>query len=275
MTVAKRPVVTAELSTSVYDVVRIMSREGFRRIPIVEPRSDVFQGIITSTDIVDYLGGGPKFNIIQRELSGSFFKAINAPAKFIMQPNAPTVEDSATIRHAIELMQRHEVGGLPIVDNSSRVLAIVTERDMLAVFAEKAKEMRVDALMTRNVITGSDKTTILEAEKEMVDKGFRRLPLIAEGRLVGVVTAMDIVRFFGSGEVFQHLRSGTILQVLQTPALQIGSTRLVTTTQESKAAQAAGVMIERRVGALLVVEDEKLVGMLTERDFFKLASRAS
>jgi CBS domain-containing protein len=81
---------------------------------------------------------------------------------------------------------------------------------------------------------------------------------------------MDIVRFFGSGEVFQHLRSGTILQVLQTPALQIGTKKLVAISPNADADEAARTMKEGNVGALLVVDSERLVGILTERDFFKL-----
>jgi CBS domain-containing protein len=81
---------------------------------------------------------------------------------------------------------------------------------------------------------------------------------------------MDIVRFFGSGEVFQHLRSGTMVQVLQTPALQIGTRKLITISPDADVNEAARTMKERNVGALLVVDEEKLVGMLTERDFFKL-----
>jgi CBS domain-containing protein len=273
MTIAKGPVITAALTTSVYDVVHIMAEEGFRRIPIVDPRTKTLQGIVTSTDIVDYLGGGRKFEIIQRELNGSFFKAINEPVKSIMRPNPPTVEDVATINRAIELMKQHRVGGLPVVDIANRVLAIVTEKDLLSVFGRKARGVRVEALMTKEVVTGNGETTIIEAEREMVEKSFRRLPLVSEGRLVGIITAMDIVRFFGSGEVFQHLRSGTILQVLQTPALQIGTKKLVTTSQNADATEAARTMNERNVGALPVVDDEKLVGMLTERDFFKLALR--
>ena len=271
MTIAKGPVITAALTTSVYDVVHIMAEEGFRRIPIVDPRTKTLQGIVTSTDIVDYLGGGRKFEIIQRELNGSFFKAINEPVKSIMRPNPPTVEDVATINRAIELMKQHRVGGLPVVDIANRVLAIVTEKDLLSVFGRKARGVRVEALMTKEVVTGNGETTIIEAEREMVEKSFRRLPLVSEGRLVGIITAMDIVRFFGSGEVFQRLRSGTILQVLQTPALEIGTKKLVTTSQNADATEAARTMNERNVGALPVVDDEKLVGMLTERDFFKLA----
>jgi CBS domain-containing protein len=274
MTIAKCPVITATLTTSVYDVVHIMAKEGFRRIPIVDPRTGTLQGIVTSTDIVDYLGGGRKFEIIQRELDGSFFKAINEPVKSIMRPNPPAVEDVATIGSTIELMKQHGVGGLPVLDNANRVLAIVTEKDLLAIFEGRARGIKVLALMTKKVSTGTGETTIIEAEREMVGKSFRRLPLVSEGRLVGIVTAMDIVRFFGSGEVFQHLRSGTILHVLQTPALQIGVKKLITISQDADVTEAARTMKERNVGALLVVDDEKLVGMLTERDFFKLASRS-
>jgi len=274
MTIAKRPVITVALTTSVYDVVQIMTKEGFRRIPIVDPRTRALQGIVTSTDIVDYLGGGRKFEIIERDLNGSFFKAINEPVKSIMRPNPPTVRDVATIVSAIELMEQHGVGGLPVVDNVNKVLAIVTEKDLLGVFEGRVKGVKVAALMTRKVVAGTGETTIIEAGREMVGKSFRRLPLVTDGRLVGIVTAMDIVRFFGSGEVFQHLRSGTILQVLQTPAAQIGTKKLVTTSQDADVTEAARTMKERDVGALLVVDDEKLVGMLTERDFFKLTSLA-
>jgi CBS domain-containing protein len=273
MTLAKSPVITASLTTSVYDIVHIMAGEGFRRIPIVDLRTKQLQGIVTSTDIVDYLGGGKKFEIIQRQLNGSFFKAINEPVKSIMLSNPPAVRNDATIRHAIELMKQHGVGGLPVVDRMNRILAIITERDMLSVFSGKGQGVKVAALMTENVVTATLETTIAEAAREMVGKSFRRLPIISQGKLEGIVTAMDIVRFFGSGEVFQHLRSGTILQVLQTPAAQIGTKKLVTTSQDADVTEAARTMKERDVGALLVVDDEKLVGMLTERDFFKLASR--
>jgi CBS domain-containing protein len=274
MTIAKCPVITASLTTSVYDIVHVMAREGFRRIPIVDVRTERLQGIVTSTDIVDYLGGGKKFQIIQQKFNGSFFKAINEPAKSIMRPNPPAVENVATIGRAIELMKQHGVGGLPIVDNADRVLAIVTERDLLRVFEGKARGVKVAALMTEKVVTATSETTIIEAEKEMVEKSFRRLPLVSGGRLGGIVTAMDIVRFFGSGEVFQHLRSGTILQVLQTPALQIGTKKLVAISPNANADEAARTMKERNVGALLVVDDERLVGILTERDFFKLIAGA-
>lgn len=272
MTIAKQPIATASLTTSVYDVVHIMAREGFRRLPIVDPKTRTLQGIVTSSDIVDYLGGGRKFEIIQQKFNGSFFKAINEPVKSIMRPNPPAVENTATISRAVDLMKQYGVGGLPVVDAVNRALAIVTERDLLGVFEQKARGVKVAALMTEKVVVADSETTIIEAEKKMVEKSFRRLPLVSQDRLAGIVTAMDIVRFFGSGEVFQNLRSGAIIQVLQTPALRIGTRELVVISPNANVDEAARTMKERSVGALPVVDGERLVGILTERDFFKLVN---
>ncbi len=269
MTIAKQPVVTASLTTSVYDVVHIMAKNGFRRIPIVDPGTKRLQGIVTSRDIVNYLGGGEKFQIIQQKFKGSFFKAINEPVKSIATPNPPSVNITATIGDAIKLMKQHNVGGLPIVDGSNLVWAIITERDMLKIFKGKISGLKVSDFMTKNVVTATPKTTIFETERLMIEKGFRRLPIVSEGKLVGIVTAMDVVRFFGEGEVFQHLRSGTILQVLQTPALEIGAKNVVTIAPDADLGEAARIMNEKNVGALLVVDSGRLVGIITERDFFK------
>jgi CBS domain-containing protein len=270
MVVAHSPVVTASLTTSIYDIVHIMAREGFRRIPIVDPGTGKLQGIVTSTDIVDYFGGGEKFHIVQQKFGGAFFKAINEPVKSILTANPPFVPRTATIADAIRLMKERKVGGLPIVNDSSQVEAIITERDLLRIFKAKIALGIVSDLMTSSVITAPAEISILNAEKMMVEKSFRRLPLLDGEHVVGLVTAMDIVRFFGSGDVFSHLRSGTILQVLETPVIDVGVKQLVTTEPSTDLAEAAEVMTTQNIGSLLVIDEGKLKGILTERDFLKL-----
>jgi CBS domain-containing protein len=124
--------------------------------------------------------------------------------------------------------------------------------------------------MSTNVITITPQTSIFQAEKTMVEKGFRRLPLVSEGKLAGIMTVMDILKFFGTSHVFQHLKSGTIMQVLQMPAEEIATKKLVTIAPEATLGKAAQLMEENNIGALPVIEDERLVGIITERDFFKV-----
>jgi CBS domain-containing protein len=247
-----------------------MVKEGFRRIPIVDSGTNRLRGVVTASDIVDYLGGGSKYQIIHRDYSGNFFKAINDPVKRIMTRKVISVQTSAKISEAIDVMVARNVGGLPIIDNESRVQAIVTERDILTIFRGMIRGAKVSDVMSLNVISGLPETPILDAEKIMIGNGFRRLPLLSNDKLVGIVTVMDILRFFGSGTVFQHLRSGTLNQVLQTPLSTIAVKDVVTVDSDMDIGEAAQLMWDRNLGALPVTEDEKLVGIITERDFFKL-----
>ena len=268
--IAKSPVITMAPTTPIHDAIKIMSKEGFRRIPIADPGTKTLAGIVTATDMVDYLGGGKKFEIIQQKFAGNLFKAINEPIKLIMTQKVFSVKTSAKISEAIQLMKEKNVGGLPVVDEENHVRAIITERDIAHMFADRISGVKVSQLMTGKVITALPKTTIFEAEKTMIMQGFRRLPIVAEGKVVGIITAMDIIRFFGSGEIFKHLQSGAITQVLNTPALEIATKTVATIEPEADVGQAAKIMREKNLGALPVVQNEKLVGIITERDFFKI-----
>jgi CBS domain-containing protein len=268
--VAKSPVVTMAPTTPIYDGIQIMTKEGFRRIPIANPGTRTLEGIVTATDIIDYLGGGKKFQIIQKKFAGNIFKAINEPIKLIMIKKVVSVKTSAKISKAIELMTQQNLGGLPVVDDKNRVKAIITERDIANMFADRISGVTVARLMSEEVVTAIPKTTIFEAARTMTTQGFRRLPIISEDKVVGIITAMDIIRFFGSGKVFQYLKSGTIIQVLNTPAFEIATKDVATIEPDVDVGQAAKIMQEKNIGALPVVKNGKLVGIITERDFFKI-----
>jgi CBS domain-containing protein len=268
--VAKSPVVTMAPTTPIYDAIQIMAKEGFRRIPITNPGTKALEGIITATDIVDYLGGGEKFEIIQQKFGGNVFKGINEPVRLVMTKNVVSARTSTKISEAIELMKEKNLGGLPVVDNENHVRAIITERDIANLFADKISNVKVSELMSEKVVTALPTTTIFEAEKTMVTQGFRRLPIISNGKVIGIITTMDIIRFFGSGRVFAYLRSGTIIQVLNTPALEIATKEVSAIGPDADVGQAAKIMRDKNIGAIPVAANEKLLGIITERDFFRI-----
>jgi CBS domain-containing protein len=270
LSIARTAVVTMAPTTPIYDAIQMMTKEGFRRIPIANPGTQALEGIVTATDIIDYLGGGKKFEIISRKFGGNIFKAINEPIRLIMTQKVVSVGSTAKISDAIGLMTEKNLGGLPVVDDDNHVRAIITERDIAILFADRLSGVTVAQLMSENVVTALSKTTIFEAERSMTTRGFRRLPIISDGKVVGIITTMDVIRFFGSGEVFKHLRSGTIIQVLNTPALTIASKEVSTIEPDADVGQAAKIMRDKDLGAVPVVKDDKLVGIITERDFFKI-----
>jgi len=187
-----------------------------------------------------------------------------------MTQKVVSVKTSTKISEAIRLMKEHNLGGLPVIDNRNRVRAIITERDIVDMFSERISGVSVVELMSRKVVTALPTTTIFEAAKTMTRRGFRRLPIVSENKVVGIVTVMDILRFFGSGQVFKHLRSGTIVQVLNTHIPEIATEEVTTIEPDADVGQAARKMQEKSIGALPVVEDGKLVGIITERDLFKI-----
>jgi CBS domain-containing protein len=270
LSIAKGPVKVAAPTMPIYDAVQMMAKEGFRRLPIANPGTRHLEGIITATDVIDYLGGGQKFEIIQQKYGGNFFKAINEPVKLIMTQKVVSVRATAKIDDAIDKMKKSNLGGLPIVDENDSVKGIITERDIAGLFADRMSGVRVSQLMSQDVVTALPRTTVFECEKTMATQGFRRLPIVSDGKVLGIITTMDIIRFFGSGEVFKHLRSDTIIQVLNTLALEIATKPVSTIEPEADVGQAAKIMHEKDIGAVPVVKSGKLVGIITERDFFKL-----
>jgi len=270
MNIAKTRVVTMAPTTRVYDAVQIMSKQGFRRIPVSDPGTKRLLGIVTATDIANYFGGGDKFQIIQQKYEGNFYKAINEPIRTVMTHNALSVLVTADLKEAISLMIEHNVGGLPVVDDEGKIWAIITERDIIDLFMGRISGVKVEEEMSTKTLTTRPSTTIFEAARIMTTQGFRRLPIVSNKKLVGIMTVMDIVRYFGSKDVFEHLRAGTITQVLQTPIMEIATEKVVTVGPRADIGIAAQLMRENKIGALPVVDDEKLVGIITERDFFKV-----
>ena len=270
MTIAKSPVVTMAPTTPVYDAIKIMVKEGFRRMPLVDPGTKKLRGVVTASDVIDYLGGGEKFQLIQKKYAGNFFKAINEPIKSLVTPRVISIPTTAKISDAIEMMKEHKTGGLSVVDEHGHVWAIVTEKDILTLFSGKIRGAKVADFMSKKLVTAKPEISIIEAEKVMIKHGFRRLPIVSDSEFVGLATIRSILRFFGSGEVFKHLRSGTINQVLQTSVLEVTMKNVATIDPNADIGEAAKIMEEKNVGSLPVVANEKLVGIITERDFFKL-----
>ncbi|MCZ2856050.1 MAG: CBS domain-containing protein [Candidatus Bathyarchaeota archaeon] len=270
MTIATSPVVTMAPTTPIQDAIEIMVQKGFRRIPIADPGTQRLRGIITATDLVNYLGGGEKYQLIQRKYSGNFYKAINEPVRSIMTTDVFWISTSAKIHDALRLMKKHNVGGLPVVDDEKHVWAIVTERDIAFMFTGRISGAKVSDVMTKKVVTTAPRISIYEAARLMIERGFRRLPVVLDGKFVGLASVRTILRFFGSSEVFKHLQSRAMAQVLQTSVLEVTRKNVVTIEPNADVGEAAKLLQDNDVGSLPVVENERLVGIITERDFFKL-----
>jgi predicted transcriptional regulator len=116
-----------------------------------------------------------------------------------MVENVVTVKPNDTVKKAAELMNLHEISSLIVVD-SEKPVGIITERDMLSRVLNKSKittEATVKEIMSKPVVTASPDMRAGDAAKLMIQRNIKKLPIVENGRLVGLVSLTDLIRTEG------------------------------------------------------------------------------
>ncbi len=265
LSIATSRVITIGKTASIKDAASLMAKNNIRRLPVVDAGTNKLVGILGVTDILDFLGGGDKHKLMERE---QLAKAVNEPVRKIMEERVKSINGDMEIEVAMKFLVRTKVGGAPIVDNNEVVVGIVSERDFVRTIAGKQTGIFAKDVMTRKLILGSTGMTIEDASKAMLRNGFRRLPVVQKGKLVGIVTAMDILRALASGKVFDTSSFGLRID-------RIMEKKVVTTERNRDIGDLSAIVSSRGIGAFPVLDNpghptyEELVGLVTERDILK------
>ncbi|MFP4654945.1 MAG: CBS domain-containing protein [Methanohalobium sp.] len=269
MAIAKRDVITFPPTTTIMGAIKTMMKKGFRRIPVTDAGTNRLEGIVTSVDIINFMGGGDKNLLVENHYNGNLMAAINAEIREIMEDDITYLHDTGSIKDALDIMNTKNIGGLPIVDDDNRVCAICTERDLLQFIDGVYTNKTVGEYMSKDVMKVKSDTSIEEAAKIMMNEGFRRLPVVRDSILLGIVTATNIMNYLGSGKAFEKLITGNVHEPLNEPISSLITKDVVWTTSDIDLGKAAGFMQENNVGSLPVIDNGKFIGIITERDFLK------
>ena len=134
--------------------------------------------------------------------------------------------------------------------------------------------MRVKDLMTRTPITTAPPTAVLDARQTMLRERIRHLLVVENGQLLGIVTDRDIrlnlpspATSLSVWEINHLLARLTVSQVM--------SKYVITVDPDRDARDAARIMLDEKIGALPVVEGDRLVGILTETDLLRAFVRGA
>lgn len=265
MAVAKKDVVTVPPTTTIMGAARTMAGYGYRRVPVADAGTKRLKGICTVIDIIDFLCGD-KRRIIDKVYDGNMIVAINGPITEIMQSDVATVRDDATLEDAVKVMIDRSVGGVPVIDPESIVVGIITERDIVRLMGDSVSGMKVKDIMSRRVTTAPPDMHIDTAAKTMIASGFRRLPVVTDSYVCGIITATDIMRYLGNGEAFKKLVTGNVSEAFSAPISGIMKGDIVTVGPDQDISETARIMRQNRIGSLPVIENQHLVGIITERD---------
>ncbi len=115
----------------------------------------------------------------------------------IMSGSPVTVAPDETALHAARLLSRHNVGSLPVCGTDGSLRGIVTDRDIVlrcVANGDSPAKTPVRDIMSRSVIAASPEDDVSRAAELMSRAQVRRLPVVREGRLVGVVALGDLAR---------------------------------------------------------------------------------
>jgi len=281
--IATKDVQTLPQTATIMSAMKFMLSKNFRRFPITDAGTKRLKGIITATDFVNFFGGGSKYGIVRNRYEGNLSAAVNAEVKEIMERNVISIEKDASIDDLVELMFKKRIGGCPVVDDDETVVGIVTERDLLKFLAKNKKIDGVASeFMTKTVVTIGANDTIETAMKKMIKKKFRRLPVIENGILLGMITSREILAYFGKGEAFKMLELGDVKEAINKPVSAIlGNSEInmhreiLMFPKDVLVSQIVTLMLERGYGVALIVEGGRLEGIITERDLVKFLYESS
>ena len=117
------------------------------------------------------------------------------PVKDAMVTRVITITPEKTVAEAAKIMITQNIGGLVVVENKEPV-GIITEKDFTKLIASKKDpyQLKIREAMSSPLITVSPETSIMDAAKLMTKSNIRKLPVKQDGKLVGIITAEDIVR---------------------------------------------------------------------------------
>jgi CBS domain-containing protein len=150
---------------------------------------------------------------------------LDMKAADIMTRDVVTVPPHASIRYVAKVMAERHVSGLPVVEESGRLVGMVTEGDLISwrggsgegeawwldmlaegfeiapdyLDAVQGEREKVRNVMKTDLVTATESTPLIAVARLMTERKVKRLPVLRDGKLVGIVARADLVRAFARG----------------------------------------------------------------------------
>ncbi len=109
-----------------------------------------------------------------------------------------TLQQSLEVLRAVRILVENDISGAPVVDESGKLVGILTERDCMRIDLEAGYYEdyggRVENYMSRNVVSIGPDMSILELAKRFIEAPYRRYPVVKNDRLIGLISRRDVMR---------------------------------------------------------------------------------
>ena len=262
------PVITIDKNRKLSDAITMMEKHKVSRL--VVSNSKRLSGILTKKDITEHLGSSKHGKIVPSTLHVST----------VATSNLITISEEDNLKTAAKLIIKHRISSLPVVRegdgdgdgdlerNSSRddIVGIITTTDLLKPLTDS--DVKLGEIMTKRVRRVSPTERVVHARRIMIDENISRLVVVEDGNVRGVVTEKDTAKilfeFRKATDRHQYARIRNI------PVEDVMTKDVFTLPPTSTAGEASRTMLDRRFSGIPIVEDGKLVGIVTKTDMAKL-----
>ena len=250
-----KEVLAVDKDARLQTVLDTMVKERVSKI-VVQERGEIV-GIVTDGDIADELGA-----IKNRGVPASHLHASSA-----MRRKYPMVPPEADLRAVLEAIQ--DECGMVAVVHEKHCVGVITGSDIITLVTSTQPLADV---MTNHLTVVSPSDRVIHARRLMLDHHVERLPVLDQGKLVGIVNELDIA--LGLARIKSTVADNHQPAALQRFLVQdIMQQTVITATPETTAREAVALMRKNDVGSLPVVRGDRIVGIVTRSDLIALVAR--
>lgn len=254
-------IITIDKDQNLSDALKLLRKHNVSRLPVTNNKQLV--GIISERDIAAKLGSSKYESMPASRLHISS----------VMVKDVFTVPQTMQLDEVARLMLENGIGSVPLMNDDDDMVGIVSKADFVTLAVGIAFEkITVKEIMSKDLTVVSPTERLVHARRQMLESHVGRLPVVEYESLAGMVTSKDLMRAFIDfrKKVPEKYQKSQIKEVL---VEDIMSSNPTFTSKDATIADVARVMIETGYNGLPVVEDDNVVGIITQTDILRLIEK--
>jgi CBS domain-containing protein len=245
-------IISVDKDDSLKLVLDLMKKHDITKIPVLEEKK--FFGLVTDNVIAYKLGSIRKRNVTASRLHASS----------VTEKEVQVVSPEAEVKSILKSVGEPGPTMLPVVEKE-KLVGVVTKADLLPLVTSRNQ---LNSIMQKKVHAVSIDDRVIHARRIMITENIARLPVLEEKKLVGIISDIEIALAFASlkksfslGKQKHHLDELLVKDVMRSPVVWADPSMSIV--------DAAQLMLNRNIGALPLVDNEKLVGLISRTDLLK------
>ena len=252
--------ITIDKDQNLSDALKLLRKHNVSRLPVTNNKELV--GIISERDIANKLGSSKYESMPASRLHISS----------VMVKDVFTVPETMQLADVAKLMLDEGIGSVPVMCED-KMVGIVSKADFVTLAVGIAfDKITVKEIMSKDLTVVSPTERLVHARRLMIESHVGRLPVVEDDELVGMITSKDLMRAFIDfrKNVPEKYQKSQIKEVL---VEDIMSSNPQYVSKEMSITEVSNIMIETGYNGLPVVEEGKVIGIITQTDILRLIQK--